>query len=90
MRASDYDLFDKQVFEKVCLLHVFFNNFNYSNLKKILKNFKLYTSKYPKIYTLQKNFLTTFTGNYCNKILDKHPKNSFAKQDLSFQTVGKI
>ena len=39
------------------ICYKFFNNFSYNNLKKLLKNFKTYTLKYPKIYTLQKFFL---------------------------------
>ena len=50
----------------------FSNNFSYSNLKKFIKIFKLYTLKYSK-----KNS-TTFTVSY-NKILDKQSKNSLTK-----------
>ena len=34
------------------IYYKFFNNFNYSNLKKFLKIVKLYISKYLKIYVL--------------------------------------
>ena len=39
------------------VFYKFLNNFIYKNLKKLFKVFKLYTSKYQKIYTLQKIFL---------------------------------
>ena len=39
------------------VFYEFFKNFSYSNLKKLLKVFKLYISKYSKIYILQKFFL---------------------------------
>ena len=49
-------LFGKQVLAKF-VYYKFFNNFIYSNIKKFLKIFKLYTLKYSKIYTFQNFFL---------------------------------
>ena len=45
------NLFGKYFLDK-SICYKFFNNFNCSNFKRFFKIFKLYTSKYSKIFTL--------------------------------------